>query len=97
MKKGRNSPTNHIPWKGYFDFNRGGGMNSSFMMTWYTKRDWRNRNLIKTPQGLVQWSPCRSRLREVFPDHCETETDEADWENALGGVWNYRRVCTLRR
>lgn len=45
--------SNYIPWKGYFD-----------LMNWvdefilyddvqYTRRDWRNRNKIKTPNGLV--------------------------------------------
>ena len=44
--------SNYIPWKGYFD-----NINSvdEFVVyddMQYTKRDWRNRNQIKTPQGL---------------------------------------------
>jgi hypothetical protein len=43
--------SNYIPWKGYFD-----GINSCDVFVvyddmQYTKRDWRNRNKIKTPQG----------------------------------------------
>ena len=43
----------YIPWKGYFDM-----MNSvdEFILyddRQYTKNDWRNRNRIKTPQGLL--------------------------------------------
>lgn len=44
--------SNYIPWKGYFDF-----INSvdEFVLlddVQYTRRDWRNRNLIKGPDGL---------------------------------------------
>ncbi len=44
--------SNYIPWKGYFD-----GINQVDIFViyddmQYTKRDWRNRNYIKTPQGL---------------------------------------------
>lgn len=43
--------SNYIPWKGYFDL-----MNSvdEFILyddAQYTKRDWRNRNIIKSPNG----------------------------------------------
>lgn len=51
-KKVAISQSNYIPWKGYFD-------NIAFVDEFvlyddmqYTKRDWRNRNKIKTPQGL---------------------------------------------
>ncbi len=44
--------SNYIPWKGFFD-------SIAFVDTFilyddmqYTRRDWRNRNRIKTPQGL---------------------------------------------
>lgn len=46
--------SNYIPWKGYFDII---GMVDEFVFyddVQYTKQDWRNRNLIKTPQGK-QW------------------------------------------
>ncbi len=48
------SQSNYIPWKGYFDLI---GMADVFVIyddAQYTKRDWRNRNKIKTPNGL-QW------------------------------------------
>ncbi|MCX8489599.1 MAG: WbqC family protein [Cyclobacteriaceae bacterium] len=46
--------SNYIPWRGYFDI-----INSvdAFVLlddVQYTRRDWRNRNQIKTAQGL-QW------------------------------------------
>ena len=45
------SQSNYIPWRGYFD-----AINSvdEFIVyddVQYTKRDWRNRNKIKTPSG----------------------------------------------
>lgn len=44
--------SNYIPWKGYFDMIN---MVDEFVLyddMQYTRRDWRNRNKIKTPQGL---------------------------------------------
>ncbi|MCI8779916.1 MAG: WbqC family protein [Lachnospiraceae bacterium] len=44
--------SNYIPWKGYFDMIH---MVDEFVLyddMQYTKRDWRNRNLIKTHSGL---------------------------------------------
>lgn len=46
--------SNYIPWKGYFDLI---GLADEFIIydeVQYTKNDWRNRNLIKTPSG-PQW------------------------------------------
>lgn len=45
---------NYIPWKGYFDLINMVDEFVIFDEVQYTKKDWRNRNLIKTPQGL-QW------------------------------------------
>lgn len=44
--------SNYISWKGYFDMIN---MVDEFIIydtEQYTKRDWRNRNLIKTRDGL---------------------------------------------
>jgi len=46
--------SNYIPWKGYFDLIN---MVDEFILyddVQYTRRDWRNRNLIKTPRG-TEW------------------------------------------
>jgi hypothetical protein len=43
--------SNYIPWIGYFDLI---GSVDEFIIydsMQFTKRDWRNRNIIKTPQG----------------------------------------------
>ena len=51
MKKVGISQSNYIPWKGYFDLIN---LVDDFVIldtVQYTKRDWRNRNYIKTPEG----------------------------------------------
>lgn len=58
----RNSPmpkkvailqSNYIPWKGYFDIINMVDVFVIYDDVQYTKRDWRNRNLIKTKDGLT--------------------------------------------
>jgi hypothetical protein len=54
--------SNYIPWKGYFDTIN---MVDEFIIyddMQFTRRDWRNRNKIKTPQG-AQWLTIRLRLK----------------------------------
>ncbi|MDY3113628.1 MAG: WbqC family protein, partial [Helicobacter sp.] len=48
------SQSNYIPWRGYFDLINSVDEFILYDTMQYTRRDWRNRNLIKTPQG-VQW------------------------------------------
>ncbi len=45
--------SSYVPWKGYFDLMR---RVDEFILlddVQYTRRDWRNRNRVKTPQGLT--------------------------------------------
>lgn len=44
--------SNYIPWKGFFDSIAFVDMFILYDDMQYTRRDWRNRNRIKTPQGL---------------------------------------------
>ncbi|HNO12255.1 MAG TPA: WbqC family protein, partial [bacterium] len=48
------SQSNYIPWKGYFDIINSVDEFVLYDDMQYTKRDWRNRNKIKTPNG-TQW------------------------------------------
>ncbi|HWV86415.1 MAG TPA: WbqC family protein [Capillimicrobium sp.] len=48
------SQSNYIPWKGYFDLIRSVDLFLLYDEVQYTRRDWRNRNRIKTPAG-VRW------------------------------------------
>jgi hypothetical protein len=54
LKKIAISQSNYIPWKGYFDLINSVDEFTLYDDAQYTRRDWRNRNKIKTPQGL-QW------------------------------------------
>jgi hypothetical protein len=42
---------NYLPWKGYFDLIASVDELVIYETVQFTRRDWRNRNLIKTPQG----------------------------------------------
>jgi hypothetical protein len=52
MKKVAILQSNYIPWKGYFDIIAAVDEFVIYDEVQFTRRDWRNRNLIKTPQGL---------------------------------------------
>ena len=54
MKKVAISQSNYIPWKGYFDLINSVDEFVIYDDMQYTRRDWRNRNLIKTPNG-TKW------------------------------------------
>jgi hypothetical protein len=45
--------SNYIPWKGYFDLISSVDELVLYDDRQYTRRDWRNRNLIKTAQGTI--------------------------------------------
>lgn len=46
--------SNYIPWKGYFDLINSADECILLDSVQYTRRDWRNRNRIKTPDG-ARW------------------------------------------
>jgi len=52
MKKLAILQSNYIPWKGYFDLIAGVDEFIIYDDVQYTKNDWRNRNQIKTKDGL---------------------------------------------
>lgn len=73
--------SNYIPWKGYFD---------SFQLVdevilyddmQYTKRDWRNRNQIKTPQG-AKWLSIPVEVKgKYFQAIKDTKVSEQKWKD----------------
>lgn len=79
MKKIAILQSNYIPWKGYFDLIN---MVDEFILyddMQYTRRDWRNRNKIKTPQGL-QWLTIPVEIKgKFFQKINETKVSEKDW------------------
>jgi hypothetical protein len=84
--------SNYIPWKGYFDLIASVDEFVFYDEVQYTTRDWRNRNRIKTPQG-VQWlsipvGVSRSRkIRDVGID--DPACGRSHWQR-LGA--NYARA-----
>ena len=79
MKKVAILQSNYIPWKGYFDLIN---IVDEFILyddMQYTRRDWRNRNKIKTPQGL-QWLTIPVEIKgKFFQKINETKVSEKDW------------------
>lgn len=79
MKKIAILQSNYIPWKGYFDLIN---MVDEFIFyddVQYTKRDWRNRNKIKTPNGLVWLSIPVEVKGRYFQKINETMVIDKDW------------------
>jgi len=79
MKKVAISQSNYIPWKGYFDSINQVDVFVVYDDMQYTKRDWRNRNLIKTEQGL-RWLTIPVEVKgRYFQKINETKIAEKDW------------------
>jgi hypothetical protein len=79
MKKGIITQSNYIPWKGYFDSIKNVDVFVVYDDMQYTKRDWRNRNLIKTDQGL-KWLTIPVEVKgKYFQKINETKIAEKDW------------------
>lgn len=79
MKKVAILQSNYIPWKGYFDIIN---MVDEFILyddMQYTKRDWRNRNKIKTPQGS-KWLSIPVEVKgRYFQKIKETKISDQNW------------------
>ena len=73
--------SNYIPWKGYFDLIN---MVDEFILfddMQYTRRDWRNRNKIKTPNGLT-WLTIPVQVKgKFFQKIKETIISDLNWKN----------------
>jgi hypothetical protein len=78
-KKAIITQSNYIPWKGYFDSIRHVDVFVVYDDMQYTKRDWRNRNMIKTPQGL-KWLSIPVEVKgKYFQKIKDTKIAEKDW------------------
>lgn len=64
----------YIPWRGYFDFIDDVDLFIFHDDLQYTKGDWRNRNKIKTPRGLV-WVIVPVHYKSTSQLICETIID----------------------
>ena len=81
MKKIIITQSNYIPWKGYFDSL---AMVDEFVIyddMQYTKRDWRNRNLIKTSNGL-KWLTIPVEVKGKYLQKInETKIADLKWKD----------------
>jgi hypothetical protein len=75
--------SNFLPWRGYFDFIDQVDLFIIHDDLQYTKGDWRNRNKIKTPQGL-NWITVPVRYKHTSQLIDETPIDySAPWEQRI--------------
>lgn len=70
--------SNYIPWKGYFDIIAKSDVFVIYDEVQYTKNDWRNRNLIKTQEGL-QWLSIPVRQESLNQKIHETNILPKNW------------------
>ena len=79
MKKAIITQSNYIPWKGYFDAINSVDVFVVYDEMQYTKRDWRNRNKIKTQNGL-KWLSVPVNVKGKFEQKInETEINDFSW------------------
>lgn len=94
MKKVAILQSNYIPWKGYFDLIAAVDEFILYDDMQYTRRDWRNRNQIKTPQG-VQWLTVPVLVKGKYHQKIkDTEIDGISWaiDHWKALKQNYRRA-----
>jgi hypothetical protein len=78
MKRVAIVQSNYIPWKGYFDLIN---MVDEFILydnVQYTRRDWRNRNLLKTKNG-ARWVTIPVIHTSLSQEIRETRTANSIW------------------
>ncbi len=94
MKKVAILQSNYIPWKGYFDLIAAVDEFILYDDMQYTRRDWRNRNQIKTPNGS-QWLSVPVKVKGKYHQMIkETEIEGTDWAITHWKtlIQNYRRA-----
>jgi hypothetical protein len=79
--------SNYIPWKGYFDIIRAVDEFVFLDDAQFTRRDWRNRNRIKTPNGTI-WL--------TIPVVTKGRYEQAIDETEIAEPWADRHWETLR-
>ena len=86
--------SNYIPWKGYFDLINSVDEFVLYDDAQYTRRDWRNRNTIKSPHGLI-WLTIPVQVKgKFFQQIKDTVVADDQWarEHWQTIVHNYSRA-----
>ncbi len=95
--------SNYIPWKGYFDIINDVDLFVFYDDVQYTKNDWRNRNKIKTPNGLMWLSvPAGTDLNRLV---CDVRLVDTHWthkhwkslEQFYSGAPHFKRYAAFFR
>ena len=84
--------SNYIPWKGYFDLINSVDEFILYDTAQFTKNDWRNRNKIKTPRGIVWLTiPVRHNFGQTIH---ETIVSDPTWGQKNWGslLQNYAKA-----
>ena len=79
--------SNYIPWRGYFSAISHCDHVVFLDDVQYTRRDWRNRNQIKTPKGK-QWLSIPVQTKGKYADMrvCEAMVDDGSWASSHLGI-----------
>jgi hypothetical protein len=86
--------SNYIPWRGYFDLINSVDEFILFDDVQYTRRDWRNRNAIKSPAGLL-WLTIPVQVRGKYLQKIkDTEVTDNKWtrEHWRSIIHNYSKA-----
>jgi hypothetical protein len=71
--------SNYVPWKGYFDLMQSVDEFILYDDVQYTRRDWRNRNRFKSPDG-VRWLTIPVQVKGRYLQRIdETLVSDQDW------------------
>lgn len=90
--------SNYIPWKGYFDLIKHVDEFILFDTAQYTRRDWRNRNRIKTAQGAI-WLTIPVQVKGRYLQSIqETQVEDQSWKEQHWKTLkqNYARAAHFR-
>jgi hypothetical protein len=82
MKKIAIVQSNYIPWIGYFDLLKTVDEFVLFDDVQYTKRDWRNRNNIKTPDGVFKLTIPVLTKGNFYQKINETKISNSEWSKS---------------
>lgn len=90
--------SNYLPWKGYFDIIHRVDCFVFLDSAQYTQRDWRNRNLIKTPQGLCWLTVPTNGNRRMRINQVQIDNNQFWAKRHLKALeLNYRRTPYFHR
>jgi hypothetical protein len=78
--------SNYVPWKGYFDLIHDADTFVFYDCVKYTKNDWRNRNIIYTPNGK-QWLTI-----PIAADAVKLSIDQVDIQDSRWQELHYRSL-----